>query len=215
MVTREEIFQKLQGLNKKEITCQVATVKSIDTKKKTCTVILQDGLELPDVRLKAAVDLKESEEYYYVIPRPKSTVLIALVGGEPTAGEYYVIAVNEIDSLQLKIDKTELFVAKNKIVAQVNKRNLTITDSEISLKDSNNTASVAEIRIADGTVKIKTGFLGIKLENDFGSLKDALFDLTQKISMLQIVTSTGVGTVSPASLAQLQAVGAKISQILN
>lgn len=109
MSSRAEIFEKLQKLGKGDIHCQVATFVSYEKDTFTITVQLPSGLKIPGVRLKASVN-KVKNYYNIQVPRAKSTVLIGLIGDKKEAGEYYLIMADEIETFEIKANKTKVII---------------------------------------------------------------------------------------------------------
>lgn len=109
--SRAEIFEKLQRIGKSQMHCYVGTFVSYNKDNSTITVELPSGLKIPGVRLKGSVN--RAKGYYNIqIPREKSTVLIGLIGDKAEAGEYYLIMCDEIETIEIKADKTKFVLDK-------------------------------------------------------------------------------------------------------
>lgn len=81
-----------------------AEVTALDNS--TCTIKLEGGLELDNVRLRATVD--DHNSYYQVTPKVGSKVLVL----KSTEGleSLYVVKVNEVQSFEVKLGKLEFFL---------------------------------------------------------------------------------------------------------
>jgi hypothetical protein len=112
MATHEEIYQKLSALGKGKVQCIVATMVSYEKATHTITVQLNNGLKLPGVRLKAAAN-KSVKFYSIVIPKAKTTVLITQVGETAEAGEYYMLACDEHESIEIKTEPVKYVIKKD------------------------------------------------------------------------------------------------------
>lgn len=208
MSLQSEILAKLKALNPKTVPCLPATVKSVEGF--TCTVILPDGLELAGVRLRAAID--KSEEYFTFKPRLKSTVLIAQIGDEDTAGEYYVASFSEVDAVNLLIGKTEIGADKNAVNVVIENSYLMMKKDEVKVLVGTN-SSHSKITVTPTAVSIEPkNFLTIK--NQTTDLKNVIQDLISAIQNISIVTPTGVGTLNPAQIPSVQAILVKLNQLM-
>lgn len=217
MTEYEDILKRLKGLSQSVVPCIPAVVKSVEVV--TCTVVLLDGLELAGVRLKAGND--NSSEFIRMKPRPKSTVLIAQVGDDETAGEYYVAAYNEVDELTVKMSDTLVIVNKDSVSAAVK-------DSSYSLTKDN---AFVTVGAADNQSKITVSKTEILLEpklwltvqNSQANLKSVLQDLISVVRDLSVVVTgtagpnpvTATGFTSPAQKTQLSTILVKLSNLLN
>lgn len=205
----EEILKRLKGLNQSVVPCIPAIVKSVEVV--TCTVILLDGLELSGVRLKAGND--DGSEFIRMKPRPKSTVLIAQVGDDETAGEYYVAAYNEVDEVLVKMSDTLVIVNKDSVSAAVK-------DSSYSLTKDNAFVTVgvegnqSKITVSKTEIMIEPK-LWLTVQNSQANLKSILQDIASTLRDISIVTPTGVGTLRPDLIAKMQLSVVQISNLLN
>jgi hypothetical protein len=73
-----EIARKLKQMIGSTIQVEPAVVLSVDETKLTCRVRLLDDTEIPDVRLKAAID--ELTQGMYQVPEVNSSVLVGKIG---------------------------------------------------------------------------------------------------------------------------------------
>jgi hypothetical protein len=74
---------------------EVATVKSVDEASNTCVVTLMNDTEIPDVRLKAAID--EVTDGIVQMPAVNSSVLVATIGGNNAMR--FVIAFSQVTKI--------------------------------------------------------------------------------------------------------------------
>lgn len=88
----EKLIGFFKSIGKKPMTVEPATVKSVDSDKLTCVVELMDETEIPDVRLKAAID--NVKDGIVQIPKIDSTVLVARIG---ESSQRFVVAVSEVE----------------------------------------------------------------------------------------------------------------------
>lgn len=209
MTEYEEILNRLKRLNSSVVPCIPAVVKSVEVV--TCTVVLLDGLELAGVRLKAGND--EGSEFIRVKPRPKSTVLIAQVGEDETAGEYYVAAYNEVDEVLVKMKDTLVTINKDTVSAAVK-------DSSYSLTKDNAFVTVgaagnqSKITVSKTEIMLEPK-LWLTVQNSQANLKTILQDIASTLRDISIVTPTGVGTLRPDLIAKMQLSVVQISNLLN
>jgi hypothetical protein len=192
MATRAEILQKLRGLHGKQVQCQPAVIKSVDKDNLTCTVIMLDELEMPGVRLQASIANAKPSSYHVNYPEPDSSVLIAMVGGEESAGEYYIAATSEIDGFDIKIEAMEI----------------SFTKDSISLTDGKST-----IELKDGKVLIEAQSK-VEIKNASESLKSIIGDLLTELQAMQLITPTGPGTVNPVTIAKFVAINVRLNTFL-
>lgn len=76
----KQVADKMKAAFAGKVQCEPAIVKSVDETKLTCVVTLLDETEVPDVRLKAAVD--NVKDGLVQIPEVGSSVLVALIGNK-------------------------------------------------------------------------------------------------------------------------------------
>lgn len=217
MTEYEDILKRLKGLSQSVVPCIPAVVKSVEVV--TCTVVLMDGLELAGVRLKAGND--NGSEFVRMKPRPKSIVLIAQVGDDETAGEYYVAAYNEVDEVMVKMSDTLVIVNKDSVSAAVK-------DSSYSLTKDNAFVTVGAAGNQSKITVSKTEILlepklWLTVQNSQANLKSVLQDLISVVRDLSVVVTgtagpnpvTGTGFTSPAQKTQLSTILVKLSNLLN
>jgi hypothetical protein len=201
----EIIYNKFKSINKGIVPCIVATV--LEVQDFTCTVVLPDGLEMPGVRLKAAND--KSKEFMRVKPRPNSTVLICLIGDDETAGEYHVVAYNEVDTVEVKIKDTYWQLDKDKIKGSIKECSVTVTvdDIEAKAKDFLVNIGKTEVNVKAGSsiVKVdnnKISLDGKKIEilSNGVSLRDIIEKVLTVIVDLKVITPTGPAFPDPTTI---------------
>lgn len=111
----DKLLEAFKGIHKQVVTIESATVKSIGDDGYSCVVVLNDGTEIHDARLKASLPIKgKHEEYIVVVPRPKSTVLIGLINNDESASEYVVLSVSEYDKIEIINKKEEFSIVQEK-----------------------------------------------------------------------------------------------------
>lgn len=221
MADYEDILKRLKGLNPSVVPCIPAIVKSVESV--TCTVVLLDGLELSGVRLKAGVDT--SEDFIRIKPRPKSSVLIAQIGSDETAGEYYVAAYNEVDELTMKINDTLVIVNKDKVSAEVKDASCELTKDNTIVKVGKVGDSQSKITVSKTAIILEPhSFISVK--NQQASLSTILQNLVNELKNLRVVFApptayagpypvTGYANIDPAATARLQIELDKIINLLN
>jgi len=91
----EKLIASLRSLGKVPMIIEPATVKSVDLAKLTCVVELPDETEIPDVRLKAAID--NVKDGLVQIPAVNSTVLVGLIGNKVSTR--CVVMVSVVDEV--------------------------------------------------------------------------------------------------------------------
>lgn len=162
--SEEELLRKLRELSKQVITIEPATVKSVNESELSCVVELLDDTEIPDVRLKSAID--GITDGLVQIPSVDSKVLVATIGDN--IGNRFVLAFGEVE-------KVFFFGGSNGglINIQTLKENLDKTNAVVNaIKDSLlNWAPVAN----DGGAALKTfatTAIGTKQTGEFDSMED-------------------------------------------
>ncbi len=209
MTENEEILKRLKGLSQSVVPCIPAVVKSVEVV--TCTVVLLDGLELAGVRLKAGND--NGSEFIRVKPRPKSIVLIAQIGDDETAGEYYVAAYNEVDEVTVKMSDTLVIVNQDTVSAAVK-------DSSYLLTKDNAFVTVgaagnqSKITVSKTEIMLEPK-LWLTVRNSQANLKTILQDIASTLRDISIITPTGVGTLRPDLIAKMQVSVLQITNLLN
>ena len=98
----EELLRKLKELNRAPMTIEPGIVKlgSIDLTNLTCTVVLLNDTEIPDVRLKAAVDEipdLNTKDGLVQIPVEESTVLVAMIGND--SATRFILAFSKVQEV--------------------------------------------------------------------------------------------------------------------
>lgn len=78
---QEELMSKMRSLFKAPVQCEIATVKEVDEINLSCVVVLANGTEIPDVRLKASIE--DMHDGLVQIPETDSSVVVGLIGNDP------------------------------------------------------------------------------------------------------------------------------------
>ncbi|MFD0997677.1 hypothetical protein ACFQ21_00095 [Ohtaekwangia kribbensis] len=91
----EKLIRGLRGLLKVSAIVEIATVISVDAEGLSCDVQLADETDIPDVRLKAALD--NITDGIVELPKVNSTVLVCLIGNDKQTR--FVIACSEVDKV--------------------------------------------------------------------------------------------------------------------
>jgi len=89
----EKLLSSLKSLGKVPMIIEPATVKSVDLATLTCVVELPDETEIPDVRLKAAID--NVKDGMVQVPAVNSTVLVGLIGNKVSTRCVVMVSVVE------------------------------------------------------------------------------------------------------------------------
>lgn len=105
----EDLKKGLEALGKRKTHTIPVQVISVDKAKGTCKV--SDG-EIEDIVRLGSV-IKDTDQRFYLFPAVGSQILIAPI--EEDENRYHVVAISEVESLSLNIDKTTLKVDLNGI----------------------------------------------------------------------------------------------------
>lgn len=140
----KNVTQKAKGL----VPLQVfpAVVKQVDEKLRTCTVRVNDNVDIEDVRLYAVVD--DGLKGFCLLPATDSTVLVGRIANSNelfvcsfsvvdkvlgTLGDNVEIAIDE-ESLSYKCDKTEIAVKSAELTARIDGVELEVKDNKVKVK---------------------------------------------------------------------------------
>lgn len=122
-----------------------AQVKEVDENNRTCTVRVNDNVDLYDVKLYAVTD--KDLKGFCIIPSKDSQVLVARIANGNdlfvcsfsvvdkvigTIGDNVEIAIDE-ESLSYKCDKTEAVVKSNDVQVSTEKVKLTISQDKVTI----------------------------------------------------------------------------------
>lgn len=122
MADYADIKRKLQemmgGAINQPIQCEVKSVGGL-----ACTVVLDDGMELSDVRLRAT--LKEDDNQLLITPKKGSKALVWSVDG--TLNDLVLIKCDEIEKIEYKQEDLE-------VVIDSTDKKVTIKNNQASLK---------------------------------------------------------------------------------
>ena len=147
-----------------------AVVKKVDEKLRTCTVCMNDNVDIEDVRLYAVVD--DSLKGFCLIPAKDSMVLVGRIANSNelfvcsfsvvdkvlgTIGDKMEISIDE-ESLSYKCDKTEIEVKSAELTAKIDGVELEVKGNKIKVKAEeiafNGGSNDGLIKINDLTTKI-------------------------------------------------------------
>jgi len=112
----EELIRKLRELQKIPMIIEPATVKSVNEEELTCVVELVDETEIPDVRLKSAID--NVTDGMVQIPAASSTVLVALIGNDITTR--FVISFSQVEKVVFFNGSNDGLIKINELVSKLN-----------------------------------------------------------------------------------------------
>jgi len=108
MELQARIQMGLRQLKMQAVNSMLATVKTVDATMQTCDCMTADGVEVFDVRLKAAVD--ETTQGMYAIPKIGSHVLISRIG---TGDLFFVSCCTDVTKLIIEVDEVVFNTGKN------------------------------------------------------------------------------------------------------
>lgn len=100
--TEQNIIEGIKQLGRQPVTIIPGTVKSVDESAGTCTVSDPEGVDKFNVRIKAAIDEKETG--LFVIPVVESSVLIARID---ESNKWYILAYTDFEKIIQKNTKCE------------------------------------------------------------------------------------------------------------
>lgn len=160
----EELLRKLRELSRQVITIEPAIVKSVNESELSCVVELLNETEIPDVRLKSAID--GITDGLVQIPSVESIVLVATIGD--SIGNRFVLAFGEVEKVLFFGGSNGGLINIQTLIENLNKTN----DVVNAIKDSLlNWAPVPN----DGGAALKAlaaTNIGIKMTGDFSSIED-------------------------------------------
>ena len=168
-----------------------AVVKDVDEQQRTCTVRVNDNVDIEDVRLYAVVD--DRLKGFCLIPAKDSMVLVGRIANSNelfvcsfsvvdkvlgTIGDKMEIAIDE-ESLSYKCDKTEIEVKSAELTAKIDGVELEVKGNKIKVK-------AEEIAFNDGNNK---GLAKVEV------IKDNLDALKNYLTAMNSAISTGFSGV--------------------
>ena len=110
MTLDEQIAAQIKNIAKtKGVTVQ-AKVKSVDENEATATVIVGNGFEIEDVRLRSVVD---NNDGLVIIPKVDSIVYMLRLGG---SDEFLIVGYSEFEKVVIKNGSTSLEINDEKII---------------------------------------------------------------------------------------------------
>lgn len=210
----DPLLAALKGIHKQSIIIESAIVKSIGDDGYSCTVINTDGMEIPDVRLKASLPIKGvDEEFLVVVPRVESTVLIGLIGNDDSAAEYIVLSVSQYDKINIVNKKDEFSIVQEKEVLTIKNKLQKIE----FFKDIINIQAGGEnktwISLQDDKILMQAKGGKFTLTSQTNSLKDVLMSIADAFTALSKATCPpNAPLVTAPCLADFQKVTAEINK---
>ena len=120
MTLEEQLVRALKSLSPVHMQVEAMTVKSVDEDSLTCVVTpLDDGAEIQDVRLKAAID--GVKDGIVQIPAVNSSVLVARIGN--TTENRFVVAFSSVDKVVINGGSNGGLINIQTLVDNLNKSN--------------------------------------------------------------------------------------------
>jgi hypothetical protein len=115
--TDQEIINGIREITKPLVVIIHGFVKSVDEAKGSCTISDVDGIYKYNVRIKAAIDEKETG--MFIIPEENSSVMMARIGN---SNKWQIIAYSDIKKVIYRNGKTEFiqdekFTLKNDVAS--------------------------------------------------------------------------------------------------
>lgn len=127
----EDAFRKLK---ERDVDTFPVEVVSVDKSAGTCTV-KDDVLEYTNVRLSSII--KANGKAFFLFPKVGSSVLVSPINED--LKQLYIEAYSEIESLDFNIEKSQLFIDKDKFLFKRDKVELEIDQEGFLLKKENET----------------------------------------------------------------------------
>ena len=150
-----------------------AVVKEVDEDMRTCTVRINDNVDVEDVRLYAVID--DSLKGFCLIPAIDSTVLVGAMDGRQ---DFYVVMFSEVDKVLGSIgDKTEIAIDEKSLSYKCDKTEITVQSAEMTAKIDG-----VEFGVKDNNVKVNAKEIVFNDGGNGGLIKIA--ELTKKINAL-------------------------------
>ena len=150
-----------------------AVVKEVDEDMRTCTVRINDNVDIEDVRLYAVID--DSLKGFCLIPAIDSTVLVGAMDGRQ---DFYVVMFSEVDKVLGSIgDKTEIAIDEKSLSYKCDKTEITVQSAEMTAKIDG-----VEFEIKDNKVKVNAKEIVFNDGNNDGLIN--INDLTNKLNEL-------------------------------
>ncbi len=124
-----------------------AKVKSVEGL--TCTVVLESGLEIPEVRLKPTSD---GDNFSVLIPKLESTVTLLSTTGD--IDDLLVIMINEVEKIHYKQGSIECLIDSdnNEITVKNGEVNISCDQNKIAVKN-NNISLIDLFQMLNDTIK--------------------------------------------------------------
>lgn len=128
----KELQDAFRKLKKRDVDTFPVKVLSVDKAKGTCKVS-DDELEYTDVQLSSVIDANNSK--FYLFPKVGSSVLVSPINED--LHRLYVEAYSEIESMNLRIESSQLFVDKDKFLFKREQVQFKIDQDGFLLKKEN------------------------------------------------------------------------------
>lgn len=161
----------------------------------TCTVkIITGELEVEGVKLVA-------DESFGMLIKPKvgSLVVVGLI--ESQISDLCVLQHSEVDSVEFKLENTELTINPSGVLIEQGSTSATVTKDEIGLSQGQT------------NVTLKNG--KVEISNQGASLKDLFADLITLLNSFSVITSVGPSAgLNPATITLLIQLQTKVNLLL-
>lgn len=166
-----------------------AVVKKVDKDMRTCTVRINDNVDIEDVRLYAVSD--DSLKGFCLIPAIDSTVLVGAMDGRQ---DFYVVMFSEVDKVLGSIgDKTEIAIDEKSLSYKCDKTEITVQSAEMTAKIDG-----VEFGVKDNKVKVNAEEIVFNDGKNDGLIK--IKDLTAKLNGLVDSFNNHTHTIEPVSV---------------
>ena len=173
-----------------------AVVKEVDENMRTCTVRINDNVDVEDVRLYAVID--DSLKGFCLIPAIDSTVLVGAMDGRQ---DFYVVMFSEVDKVLGSIgDKTEIALDEKSLSYKCDKTEITVQSAEMTAKIDG-----VEFEVKNNTVKVNAKEIVFNDGKNDGLIK--IGKLTEKINALVKSFNNHTHSVSSKDLTTTATVG--------
>lgn len=166
-----------------------AVVKEVDEDMRTCTVRINDNVDIEDVRLYAVSD--DSLKGFCLIPATDSTVLVGAMDGRQ---DFYVVMFSEVDKVLGSIgDKTEIAIDEKSLSYKCDKTEITVQSAEMTAKIDG-----VEFEVKDNKVKVQADEIVFNGGGNEGLVK--IKELTEKINGIVQKFNGHTHTVTPDNI---------------
>ncbi|MDE5575476.1 MAG: hypothetical protein K2I87_07175 [Bacteroidales bacterium] len=168
-----------------------AVVKKVDEKLRTCTVCVNDNVDIEDVRLYAVVD--DSLKGFCLIPAKDSMVLVGRIAN---SNELFVCSFSEVDKVLGTIgDKMEIAIDEESLSYKCDKTEIEVKSAELTAKIDG-----VELEVKGNKIKVKAEEIAFNDGNNKGLakvevIKDNLDALKNYLTAMNSAISTGFSGV--------------------